>query len=797
MGPLRYPLFPLALLLVTGCAATQDRISKRGLARACLAGDLDACSSRAVQRLSEKDGAEQEAARSTLDELCRAGHSASCLAFWKDEGTCDRNPQQCLSERKRHCELGNAEMCVLAGQTLLRPGYLYLEEPSPELEQERRRLLERGCQRGAMQGCVALAELEESPSDPGALAALAEGLRRACDEGLPRACALYAPLLRDGRGVRADAERARQVAQAACLAGETGACGVGVEDECLRGKWASCEKLAMAPEQELSEEERSNRRRILGRACAEGKAAACFHLTTYREVADEAVAGACHQPSRTCVLVAGNLIDTSAAEFAEAQLQIACDAGLPFSGEACFALVASDRPGVGLLALEKGCALQHPASCLLLASHLEMGNGMVRNRTRAAALRIDACAVQARVCAAGASQAEAPVAACLEGDPAACARIEEILLCSSPISCEAQDAEKLAACDGGSMQACHEVASRFARVSEDVDISPEDRARALELYGRACERGSAESCAEKAGLLASSRGGAKQFEEALATSERACRLGSTRGCQQAGSFAPLLASCKPSGKSCIPLADFYLEGPPHEEDSRRALSLLETACQRRSAEACARLGELHESGSLPDGDPEKALGYYQKAQRLGSKDAGGYFVGNYSEARLSCDRGERAGCEALLSYYERVLPDDMGARSRHPAAETFAALTRRACELGSSLQCAMLGKLLIAGLGVPKDDAAGMAQLERSCTMGERHGCAAVFDRWIRPRASAEDVSRGLHALDAACKAELGEACYEVGRIFDMGAPGIERDPRRAADHYRRACENGDPRGCD
>lgn len=215
----------LYCFLLTGCATTQNGTSHREVARACLEGDLDACSRRALEKLETERNEESPASKRTLDELCRAGHVPSCIAPWEDEDFCRSNHNECVAERMRLCDAGIPHMCFLAGRMMRDPELVYFEDLGPEEDAALRGLMERSCNGGVMKGCLALAELDrDRTGGPAELAVRADRLRRACEGGLPRACALYAPLLRDGIGTRIDPEKARRIARAACFAGESEMC---------------------------------------------------------------------------------------------------------------------------------------------------------------------------------------------------------------------------------------------------------------------------------------------------------------------------------------------------------------------------------------------------------------------------------------------------------------------------------------------------------------------------------------------------------------------------------------------
>src|SRR5690606_9096867 len=99
-----------------------------------------------------------------------------------------------------------------------------------------------------------------------------------------------------------------------------------------------------------------------------------------------------------------------------------------------------------------------------------------------------------------------------------------------------------------------------------------DEAKAVEVYGRACEQGSARGCGGKALLVRNEDAAA-----ARALFERSCD----------GGF----------GAACVSAAEMHEQGEGGPADAVKAAWLLKKGCERDDAPSCAALGERYAKGT--------------------------------------------------------------------------------------------------------------------------------------------------------------------------------------------------------
>ncbi len=119
-----------------------------------------------------------------------------------------------------------------------------------------------------------------------------------------------------------------------------------------------------------------------------------------------------------------------------------------------------------------------------------------------------------------------------------------------------------------------------------------------------------------------------------------------------------------------------------------------------------------------------------------------------------------------------------------------AAEAQRSCNQGVAAACGALGRMLTAGEPHDAELERGMVLLELACGQDDPPSCAAlggIYARQARNNASAR--SRAQEMLSRACERSAANACTKLGRLFGTR--------EAAGDTFRRACELGDPEGCE
>jgi TPR repeat protein len=216
---------------------------------------------------------------------------------------------------------------------------------------------------------------------------------------------------------------------------------------------------------------------------------------------------------------------------------------------------------------------------------------------------------------------------------------------------------------------------RIAIITQRGILRPDNPAKVAELMRKGCDLDDTASCHDLGYLYMDGKGVEKDVQTARDLFARTCEQGLPRGC---GSLAWQLIQ----------------EGG--EENSVKALDLLQTACAGDDAPSCNNLGYMFESGKGAAVDPARAARYYSKA----------------------CQGGDLAGCGNLgiLFAEGRGVPrDDTAALP----------LLERGCSDKASDSCRTLALFHREGrAGLPVSDATAGYFRSKACEYGDSASCA-------------------------------------------------------------------------
>lgn len=314
------------------------------------------------------------------------------------------------------------------------------------------------------------------------------------------------------------------------------------------------------------------------------------------------------------------------------------------------------------------------------------------------------------------------------------------------------------ACELGSMPACTD----YGAMLYNATGAQRDRARASQLFLRACEARIKEGC-RNAGLY--------QEEErhdnaaAMRFYNRACALDDPKGCRFEGDLLdandPAAARAK-YARACA-LGDEI--GCGQEGVSRvvvdgvaghhEGLPLLRRGCAAGHRMSCYNLGVIERDGA---GGPN------------GPRDipaARGHFA-------TACEAGVAFGCSNLGA----LLFDgaDGVARDREASVTAF----RRGCELGGARACGALGAEFLAGVNLPTNPTEADTLLTRACTLESWEHCDLLGTAVLQGRLPGGEA-RGAPLRARACAHGISAACSAP---TSAGEPG-ERHGRRRRRHHR------------
>jgi len=105
-----------------------------------------------------------------------------------------------------------------------------------------------------------------------------------------------------------------------------------------------------------------------------------------------------------------------------------------------------------------------------------------------------------------------------------------------------------------------------------------------------------------------------------------------------------------------------------------------------------------------------------------------------------------------------------------------------------------LGLLHEQGQGVPREPGRAVALYTKACNKGYAPGCTRVGVAHLTAGTTA-DLEEAASWLLHACEGDDAEACGLLAALHETGQ-GVSRDPARAAELRRRACDGGFAPSC-
>jgi hypothetical protein len=241
-------------------------------------------------------------------------------------------------------------------------------------------------------------------------------------------------------------------------------------------------------------------------------------------------------------------------------------------------------------------------------------------------------------------------------------------------------------------------------VVEAGDGVPQDLARAVQLYRRACDGGDARGCGHLGVLEHEGRGVDPDERRAIEHLGPACDARDVPACRAlAEALERKLGSRSP-----------------------RTVEIEARVCELEPPKRCLSAASAYERGEGVPADPTRAAALYGRG----------------------CDAGDGDSCNNATFLLPRATADDDVKRT---------SLQRRACELGSAAGCMNFAQDLADGRGVTRDEAAAVALDRKWCEVdpaAHRSACVAWGSLLARGNGVAKDVTHAFALLRAACDAD-------------------------------------------
>jgi hypothetical protein len=205
-------------------------------------------------------------------------------------------------------------------------------------------------------------------------------------------------------------------------------------------------------------------------------------------------------------------------------------------------------------------------------------------------------------------------------------------------------------------------------------LSRGDYTKAVDLFNKACDAGSAVSCVNLGYMYENGQGVTRDDSHAAALYSKGCDAGNALG--------------------CVNLGIMYEIGKGVAKDNSHAAALFSKGCDAGNARGCTNLGYMYENSQGVAKDDSRAATLYSEG----------------------CDAGNALGCVNLGYMYEKgkgVAKDDSHA----------VALYSEGCDAGNARGCSNLGNHYRFGLGVAKNVVKARQLLAKGCSMGNQWGC--------------------------------------------------------------------------
>ena len=437
--------------------------------------------------------------------------------------------------------------------------------------------------------------------------------------------------------------------------------------------------------------------------------------------------------SSACLTLAENAFDAGQKEIAVMTAIAVCDRG---EGEGCLRaahymdkLRLSARAGRTSAQLraravkqfEDGCAADKGDACFRLGKALHQGKLMPLDATRGLALLEKACTLR---------------------DGNGC------LFLGSIYKDDKRGLPYLdKACEAGSATGCTSLGER-------------DKARAAELFAKACTGNDALGCARSGGIAKT----AGRLADAVAAFERACELEHRQSCADAGAL-------RASGKGVVDLA--------------KARALYADACDEGLPAGCAAFAELMATDRGGARNWGKAVELARKACTLGEKakcpqadklqrtPPNGACT-TIEACRALCGEKITKSCSKLALLIEQ--PGD------EESCSDADSVRRDNCENGDGASCTLAGHREAGAAYAAK-------WYDLACKAGDAEGCA-LLDYTLLDSTSRQIASDSAASLAKRCAANRGNACIWHARVIEG------RFTRQAQGYWRTACNRGDARAC-
>jgi len=210
--------------------------------------------------------------------------------------------------------------------------------------------------------------------------------------------------------------------------------------------------------------------------------------------------------------------------------------------------------------------------------------------------------------------------------------------------------------------------------------------------------------------------------------------------------------------SIVELGSMYINGLGVEVDFEKGYNLMKR-CGDRHPNALFNLGLMHEKGLYVEQNMAKALEYYGKAAKLGSKDA---------LCNIGCFFARQG--DFKRSFELHINNTD------------------------HKVSCFQLGLMYQEGLGCEKNVEKRNEYMLKAAELGESDGYLKLGFYYYTGNGCEQDFGKALEYFTKASEMNNAQATYNIGVMYEHGQ-GVARDPRKKFEYYLKAAQLDHPEG--
>jgi Na+-translocating ferredoxin:NAD+ oxidoreductase RnfD subunit len=119
----------------------------------------------------------------------------------------------------------------------------------------------------------------------------------------------------------------------------------------------------------------------------------------------------------------------------------------------------------------------------------------------------------------------------------------------------------------------------------------------------------------------------------------------------------------------------------------------------------------------------------------------------------------------------------------------------QSCDHGDAYNCFYLGTVLHLGGGVAQDDERALRVFQVSCNKGYVRACGVLGDMYLAGEGAPANPAKALANYETSCSAHWGESCASAGLLYHRGTAGTQ-DEALSQRRFEEGCELGFKPAC-